>query len=243
MELSFERGVLPERSRPYADALERGAWHGAWTLALGGLPGGLAYFARYESMDLPWGALGTQLGTFLGVTGACYGAGIALGEAASRSVRGVPGRVARVLSPALGGALAGALPGAFAAEHFGRIDAPFFGTLEILFVGVLSFFLFGAAHLRTDEVPTTRATPALGVALLAPLAFGLALWAAAPETAWVVDFAVLRGADAAPSLALFGALFGACVGALFGALFGLARAIAQREARLTSRASPTPRTA
>jgi hypothetical protein len=244
VELSFERGALPERRRPYLDALELGAWQGAWTITLGSLPAAIAYVARHRAMDLPWGTLATQLGTFVGVTGAFYGAGIALGEAGARRSGG---RGAQVGLPALGGAIAGALPGAFAAERFGRMSAPYFGTLEILFVGMLAFFLFGATRLRAEGLAASRAAPSLGVALLAPLAFGLALWAVAPETAWVVDMAVLRSADRAPSLAVFGAVFGAVVGALFGGLLGVARWLVdlaeRRSLALMARGARPPRSA
>lgn len=234
MELSFERGPVPSVERPHLDALEQGAWQGAWTVLLGSMPAGAAYAARFRGMELPWTTLAAQLGTFIGVTGAFYGAGIALGESLAR--RAHPQRhgsgAARLALPALGGALAGLLPGAFAAEHFGRMSAPYFGTLEILFVGMLAFFLFGAARLHAEGVPAGRAAPALSVALLAPLVFGLGLFGVAPETAWRVDMEVLRHADHAPSLAVFGAVFGGAVGALLGVLLGVARALTDR-CRLT----------
>ncbi|MCZ7687001.1 MAG: hypothetical protein M5U28_52970 [Sandaracinaceae bacterium] len=230
MELSFERrtGLAPRR--PLADALELGAWRGAWTITIGALPAAVAYFVRYSWMSLPWGQLAAQLGSFVAIAGAIYGAGMSFGEAVAREAR-VP-RLARPLCamacPALAGALSGALPGAYAAERFGRMTAPYFGTMEILVVAVLAFFLFGAVQLRGEGVPALRAVPALGLSLVAPLAFALSLASAVPESAWLLDGVVLSAADGAPSLALFGAGFGASIGLVFGGLLGLARTLLTR---------------
>lgn len=226
MELAFERGPFRVRRRPLADALELGAWRGAWTIMLGSLPAAVAYWLRYGGLDLPWGPLGMELGTFVAVTGALYGAGIALGDVLAReSELGALRAPARLVFPALGGALAGLFPGAFAAEHFGRIDAPYFGTLEILIVGALSFFLYGAARFHAEDVPARDAMRSLGIALAAPFVMALGVWLVAPSSGWLVDALVIRVADSAPSLALFGALFAAGVGALFGGLLGFARAL------------------
>lgn len=222
MELASERPP-----RPLVHAIELGAWHGAWTIAVGSVPAAAAYTLRYGAMELPWAALAAQLGTFVAVAGALYGAGIALGEALAARAR-VARSIVRIAAPAMGGALFGLAPGAFAAERFGRMSAPYFGTLEILIVGVLAFFLLGATLLRAEGVPSSRVMPALGLSLVAPLLVALTLWAIAPGTAWVVDTVVLDTADMAPSLAIFGAGFGAFIGALFGALLGIARALLER---------------
>lgn len=222
MELAAERSP-----RPLFHAIELGAWHGAWTIAVGSVPAAAAYTLRYGAMELPWASLAAQLGTFIAVAGALYGAGIALGEALAQRAR-VARSLVRVVAPAMGGALFGLAPGAFAAERFGRMSAPYFGTLEILIIGVLAFFLLGATLLRAEGVPSSRVLPALGLSLVAPLLVALTLWAIAPGTAWVVDALVLDTADMAPSLAIFGAGFGAFIGALFGALLGIARALLER---------------
>lgn len=245
MELSFERrtGLAPRR--PLADALELGAWRGAWTITIGALPAAIAYFVRYSWMSLPWGQLAAQLGTFVAIAGALYGAGMSFGEAVAREAR-VPALarpLAAISCPALAGAVSGVLPGAFAAERFGRMTAPYFGTLEILVVAVLAFFLFGAVQLRGEGVPALRAMPALGLSLVAPLALALALASAVPETAWLIDGAVLTAADGAPSLALFGASFGALIGVVFGGLLGLARTLLTRSEPVRSLRPPTAATA
>lgn len=224
VELAFERGAPQKDERPLRDALELGAWHGAWTITVGSLPAAAAYALRYGWMELPWAGLTAQLGTFVAVTGALYGAGIAFGEALARGWGGT--RALHIAAPALFGGLFGLAPGAFAAEHFGRIAAPYFGTLEILIIGVLAFFLLGATLLRTEGVPAWRIVPALGLALVVPLLAALLLWALVPSTAWIVDAIVLDTADMAPSLAAFGAGFGAFIGALFGGLLGFARGLA-----------------
>lgn len=226
-----------------------GAWHGAWTIAVGAVPAAVAYFVRYAWMNLPWGALAAQLGSFVAVTGALYGAGMAFGEAVAREarVRTNVRPLFQIACPALGGAIAGLLPGAFAAEQFGRISAPYFGTMEILVVGVLAFFSFGATQLRAEGVPALRALPALGLALVAPLVCILALASIVPRSGWVLDGVVLETADSAPSLALFGAGFGAMIGLLFGGLLGFARALLARHEPIralhprfsTRRTSPT----
>jgi hypothetical protein len=243
VELSFESGPPVEPARPLVEGLEIGAWHGAWAVLVGSLPSALGYLGTWGWMELPWGALGTQLGSFMAVCGAFYGAGIALGEALARELRVRPNLrpLLSMVLPASFGGLAGVLPGAFAAEQFGRIPAPYFGTLEILVAGVLSFFLLGATLLSREGVPPGRALPALALALLAPLACGLALWGVAPSTSWIVDSVVLRTADSLPSLALFGAAFGAFVGALFGGLLGFARALLAQQ-RPTRSLTPTRRT-
>lgn len=232
MELASERAVRPERPRPLIRALELGAWHGAWAIAVGAVPAAAAYALRYGFMDLPWVSLAVQLGTFVAVTGALYGAGIAFGDALVRSLPIAPGvrPLLHVVAPALSGALFGLAPGAFAAERFGRLTAPYFGTLEILIVGVLAFFLLGATLLRAEGIPSWRVIPALGLALVAPLVLALGVWAMVPSTAWVVDALVLDTADMAPSLAVFGAGFGAFIGLLFGGLLGCARALLFRKA-------------
>lgn len=237
MELASERAMRAREARPLLDALELGAWHGAWTIAVGAVPAAAAYALRYGFMDLPWAALAAQLGTFVAVTGALYGGGIALGDALARSAPVSAGARAllHIAAPAISGALFGLAPGAFAAEHFGRISAPYFGTLEILIVGVLAFFLLGATLLRAEGVPSWRVVPALGLALVAPLLIALGLWAVAPDTAWLVDTVVLDTADTAPSLALFGAGFGAFIGVLFGGLLGFARALLARRDGLVPR--------
>jgi hypothetical protein len=235
VELSFERQARSEPARPLIGALSFGAWHGAWTVAVGAFPIAVVYLLRWSWLDLPWSALGAQMATFIPVCGACYGGGIAMGEAcASRAYaeKARPPRMVRALLTialaALGGAIGGLGPGAFAAEHFGRIPAPYFGTLEILSAGALSFFLLGAALLWRSGIPLARAFPALALSLLAPSFLGLLVWASMPATAWIADTAVLATADSAPSLGLFGAGFGAFVGVLFGGLLGLARAISAR---------------
>lgn len=233
VELSFERRATGPRPRPLLEALELGAWHGAWTITVGALPAAIAYFVRYAWMSLPWPALAAQLGTFVAIAGAMYGAGISFGEAVAREAR-LPPRVrplATVACPAVAGAISGVLPGAFAAEQLGRITAPYFGTLEILVVAVLAFFLFGAVQLRAEGVPALRATPALGLALVAPLAVMLALASLVPGSGWLLDGAVLSTADSSPSLALFGGAFGAAIGLVFGGLLGLARALLVRYER------------
>lgn len=248
VELAFEKNGPRKRRRPLLDALELGAWHGAWTITVGSLPASAAYVLRYGWMDLPWAALAAQLGSFVAVTGALYGAGIALGETLAREAC-VPGPLRPLLAvaaPALGGALFGLAPGAFAAEQFGRLSAPYFGTIEILVVGVLAFFLLGATLLRAEGVPPFRIVPALGLALVAPLVLTLGIWAVAPSTAWLADAIVLDTADMAPSLAVFGAGFGALIGMLFGALLGFARTllvyhgepVSGRFRRRASRAGP-----
>ncbi len=233
VELSFERDVGSAKSRPLTEALERGAWHGAWTITVGSVPAGIAYALRYGWMDLPWMALAAQLGSFVAVAGAFYGAGIAFGEALAP--RSPFPRLSALTLPALCGGLTGSLPGAFAAARFGRLPAPYFGTIEILIIGVLAFFLLGATSLHARGVPALRALVALGVALLLPLGGGLAFAVVVPSTGWAVDTLVLDAADRAPSLALFGAAFGAGVGVLFGGLLGLSGLLARGARRGTSR--------
>lgn len=230
MELASERAIRAEPRKPLLDALELGAWHGAWTIAVGAVPAAAAYALRYGFLDLPWVSLAAQLGTFVAVTGALYGGGIALGDALARTAPIPSGArpVVHIAAPAISGALFGLAPGAFAAEQFGRISAPYFGTIEILIVGVLAFFLLGAMLLRAEGIPSWRVVPALGLALVAPLLLALGLWAVVPSTAWVVDTVVLDTADTAPSLAFFGAGFGAVIGILFGGLLGFARALLVR---------------
>src|SRR5690606_7647734 len=150
VELASERAIRAEPRKPLLDALELGAWHGAWTIAVGAVPAAAAYALRYGFLDLPWVSLAAQLGTFVAVTGALYGGGIALGDALARTAPIPSGArpVVHIAAPAISGALFGLAPGAFAAEQFGRISAPYFGTIEILIVGVLAFFLLGATLLR-----------------------------------------------------------------------------------------------
>ncbi len=231
MELSFERRAGRGPRRPLLDALDLGAWHGAWTIAVGALPAAIAYFVRYAWMSLPWAALAAQLGTFVAVAGALYGAGIAFGEAVAREARAGPNAraILFIACPALGGLAGGALPGAFAAEQFGRITAPYFGTMEIVVVAVIAFFLFGAVRLRAEGVPALRALPALALALVAPLVCALALASLVPESSWLLDGAVLETAEGSPSLALFGAAFGALIGLVFGGLLGFARTLLLRK--------------
>ncbi len=233
MELSFERDVRAREPRPLSESLERGAWHGAWTITAGSVPAGIAYVLRYGWMDLPWVALAAQLGTFMAVAGALYGGGIGLGDALAERASWRPRALFAIALPAVGGGIAGLSPGAFAAERFGRIPAPYFGTIEILIVGVLAFFLLGATLFASCGVPALRALPSLGLALVAPLGCGLAFAAIVPSTGWALDALVLDAADRSPSLGLFGAAFGAMVGAIFGGLLGVARVIATRRQRFS----------
>lgn len=232
-ELPCERRARPERGSPALAALERGAWHGAWTVAIGACPAAFAYvFRYYGAIDLPWTVLGAQFATFVPICGAFYGAGIALGAALAREARDPAARALLAVGlPSSFGAIFGVPPGAFAAEHFGSIDAPYFGTAEIFVAGVLAFFLLGTALLRRDGARLIPAMLSLAIALLLPFVCGVAIWLAAPDTTWIADMIVLESANVAPSLAVFGAIFGAVVGALFGGLLGLARVLLMGAAR------------
>jgi hypothetical protein len=229
-DLPCERRARPEtRSRAIA-ALERGAWHGAWTVTIGATPAALAYVVRYGEVDLPWTVLAAQFATFVPICGAFYGAGTALGAAAAANIRGswAVRALSSILLPATFGALFGIPPGAFAAEHFGSLEAPYFGTAEIFVAGVLAFFLLGTSLLRNDGVRLLPALMALTVALVVPFLCAFAIWLAAPDTTWIADMIVIETANLAPSLAVFGASFGGVVGIVFGGLSGLSRVLLSR---------------
>ena len=225
-ELACSRRAPVERERPLARALERGGWHGAWTVIVGTTPSALLYFARWHDLEMPWAVLGVQLTTFAAVCGALYCGPIALGVALGR--RAPRARfAARLAWPALGGALGGLAPGGFAGLHFGSVAAPFFGTAEILGAGVLAFFLFGIAILR-PHAGAKRAAVGLALALV-PVGIvvaGALLFS--PALGGLADTMVLDTANIVHDLIVFGAAFGALVGFLFGALVGLASALAER---------------
>jgi hypothetical protein len=237
-----ERPARAADADRFGDTFVRGAWHGAWTMGLGVVPAAALYFVRFHVLDLPWAILALKLASFAPACGACYGAGIALGDAAARAITGrSSGVLSAIFLPALGGAIFGLAPGSFAAEHLGRLSAPYFGTVEILASGTLAFFLYGAAALSRGDRVEWSAVSALALALVPPLTCGLCVWAFAPEIAMFADSMVLASASLAPSLAIFGAACGAILGAFFGASIGVARALIAARERGQLLTTPRPR--
>jgi len=208
---------------------ERGAWHGAWTVTLATTPSALAYFVSERSLPLPWASLAVQMATFVPVTGALYGAGLAMGLAASRRRRWLAPPLA-----ALGGALGGVGPGAFAAVHFGPMEAPFFCVGAIASAAIVAALLFGPALFSGEGVALWKGLSASAAPLVLAGLLVIALRGVLPELLSLADAIVLALADSSRDLALFGAAFGATVGLAYGGWLGCAWALVGRSGRTES---------